>query len=706
MSLSDRFADVVTKGRYSQVLKENKALSERPGLGIVDMAAQYRTRPVLNQAYILEDKVSIFSEVVFKLKKEIFRPGIEWVPRFAKKCETCGHEMQELKDQCDRCGGILLRDPNYGELKQFERPDGSTFLDRANENGQTLVEVLESFESNLDIADNGVLIVPKRYFTDDKGIIEQSLVHEILSADPRNIEKIVDERGSPGGKGKICLYHRSKLQGDEKTVCPEAGCGRKLYDAHYRTIGVTGSPELYYIEGEVKWRSKYYPSLIYGYPPIFKCIDEARTYEWLERRIMLFYEKGRAPGLVTIPTSNLSSMSKEWDRIQDKMKEDPYYTPWLAFDPEAKSAVSYLNLMGDPSSEMLEVKKEVRERLSSRFGVSLIYQNDVGSSGGLNNEDRQISVQYDTVMSGRSIFDDDVFRWVALQFSIKDFVMRIKRTERKDQESELNKLSLIADVMEKFVNLGMEVEYENGDVKISGKPSKRPEPDPFGSPFGNAPLDAPQAAVAPSVGEQLQGDKAEREQAPQEEVVGKADFFRSEDGWEDWCDGTFSKAWGLGRKEAIIRALSKVIPGGRLLTLAPQELEAFYEAVFDTMTKPEWTLRELTKVAKRFFPGLQDYEYERIARVESGRLAVRAREEQFNETYDKPEAIMVTWEGPEDYRTTEVCDAIKARIPEGGVPLDRLKLIIREVCGEVLHREPLDELVPHFNCRHTFVRAF
>jgi len=700
MSLSDRFADIVTKGRYSQVLAENKALSERPGIGITDMAAQYRTRPVLNQAFILEERVSIFSEVVYKLKKEIFRPGIEVVPRFAKKCETCGHEMQELKTQCDRCGGTSLHDPNYGELKLWERADGSTFLERANENGQTLVEVLESFESNLDIADNGVLILPKRYFTDEEGNIEQTVVHEILSADPRNIEKIVDERAAPGGKGKVCLYHRTELQGDEKTRCSK--CGRKLYDAHYRTVGVTGSPELYYIEGEVKWRSKYYPSLIYGYPPIFKCIDEATTYEWLERRVRLFYERGRAPGLVTIPTSNLPSMAKEWDRIQEKMKEDPYYIPWLAFDPEAKAAVSYLNLMGDPSSDMLEVKKEIRERLSSRFGVSLIYQNDVGSSGGLNNEDRQISVQYDTISSGRAVFDDDVFRWLFLQFGIKDFTMRIKRTERKDQESELNKLSLIADVMEKFINLGMDVEYENGDVKVSGKPSKRPEPAPSASPFDTAPLDAPQAPLGASVGEQLQGDREERPQAPQEEVVGKADTFRSEDGWEEWCDSIFDKAWGLSRKEALLRALQKVVPGGRLTTLSPQELESFYEEVYNVMTAAHWSLRDLMRIAKRYFPGLQDYEYERIARVESARLANRAREEQFVEQHPRER---VRWSGPSDYRTTEVCTVIKDRIPEEGVTLDELKQIIWDACAEVLKRPPLDELVPHFNCRHTFVRV-
>ena len=94
------------------------------------------------------------------------------------------------------------------------------------------------------------------------------------------------------------------------------------------------------------------------------------AYHYLEKRTKTFYERGRASGIATFPTNNPDSLRKFWDETMVKLQDDPYYIPLIGYNTDSKGQAIMLQLMQDPNLDMLEVKKELRERISSRFGVS------------------------------------------------------------------------------------------------------------------------------------------------------------------------------------------------------------------------------------------------------------------------------------------------------------------------------------------------
>ena len=76
----------------------------------------------------------------------------------------------------------------------------------------------------------------------------------------------------------------------------------------------------------------------------------------------------------------------------------------------------------------------------------------------------------------------------------------------------------------------------------------------------------------------------------------------------------------------------------------------------------------------------------------------RQAEEEFGEEF------RYDWKGPSDGRTTELCEEIKSRVPDEGLPLDELRELVNEVSDEYGFSE-LEFPTPHFNCRHQVVRV-
>ncbi len=477
MGLRDRLANFLSKGQYSKLKADNVMLSSRPALARFERQAEFTSINVWHNAYYLEENVAVFSECIQALRRETFRNGIRWKPRFVKKCLECDNEMQEKVDVCDHCGSDQLRDPNASEMKLFGRIDGSDFLQKANKNDQTLIEILFNHDFHLNVADLGYILILKKYVLDDDGAIKEAIPVEILTLDPRDIEFVHTPDGLPGGNEKLCLQHRNEPQSKEKKVCPK--CGSVLYDVHYKT-GKMAQLAQYYIEGEVLKVSKYYPSLVYGYPPIIKMADDAWAYHYIEKRVKSYYERGRPPGLLTIPTNNIEGQKALWKEIELELREDPYKTPWLAFDPEAKQTIQYLNLMADPNPDLLEVKKELRERFGSRFGVSMVFQADTSASGGLNNESQQITVTNRAVQWGQSIYNDKVLPWICRQFGIKDWVLELPPSEASDEMAEIQRKTAEAQWAQIMFQMGFDVEYEDEKFKISGMAKKQEQPSPFG----------------------------------------------------------------------------------------------------------------------------------------------------------------------------------------------------------------------------------
>ena len=67
------------------------------------------TGPII---YHIADSSVILRTCITQLKNEIFRRGYQWTPRFAVKCNNCGHEHEETTTECANCGSTDLRKPD------------------------------------------------------------------------------------------------------------------------------------------------------------------------------------------------------------------------------------------------------------------------------------------------------------------------------------------------------------------------------------------------------------------------------------------------------------------------------------------------------------------------------------------------------------------------------------------------------------------
>ena len=433
--------------------------------------------PSLGFAYYLEQEVSIFSDIVLTLKQEMFRRGFTWEPLFTYKCQDCGTVYQDEITECE-CGSTNLIEPDKSQMSMFENGE-HTYIRTANTNGQSLQEVLSDFEFNMDVADNAYIILLKSYIYNNAGEIIESEIREILSVDPRGIKKIADESGRLGNLIWVCPDHRDVTERSPGHICSK--CKNKLLPAYYETIGT--SDKQYYLKDEVIHSSKFYPSILYGYPPILKAVDTALAYHYLEKRTLSFYERGRAPGIATFPTNNQASLRAFWDETMERLQDDPYYIPIVGYDSGGKAGASFLKLMEDPNTDMLEVKKELRERIGSRFGVSLIFQGDTSTSGGLNNEGLQITVTNRAIEDGQRIYNEKVLPWLCSQFGITDYVLQLNPNEEADEMADKERLAKDISNARGMWEMGFDVEYDGETFEYSGQAKEQPIEQTSFSPY-------------------------------------------------------------------------------------------------------------------------------------------------------------------------------------------------------------------------------
>lgn len=155
--------------------------------------------------------------------------------------------------------------------------------------------------------------------------------------------------------------------------------------------------------------------------------------------------------------------------------------------------------------------------------------------------------------------------------------------------------------------------------------------------------------------------------------------------------------------------------------------DAFWEGSFDelppgseqhirdlfeeNMTQPQgWSLSSIMEDLEDLFPYAEkDYLME-ITRNEVAALANKAREEAYEDSAEEGEEFLFYWSGPEDHRTTEICSRMKSETNprHGGTPkpLEEMRELLEEIAEEEKGGLPgrVKEWLPHFQCRHTFVR--
>ena len=131
------------------------------------------------------------------------------------------------------------------------------------------------------------------------------------------------------------------------------------------------------------------------------------------------------------------------------------------------------------------------------------------------------------------------------------------------------------------------------------------------------------------------------------------------------------------------------------------------EILKEELQEPEgWSIDSLTETFAEELRVSED-KAQSIARTESGAVLNTSREVAY-EASPGSDDFVYYWSGADDSRTTDLCHDIKSEVDDrgGAVPMDELKTILLDAAHDYDYGTPgrVDEWMPHYNCRHTFVR--
>ena len=435
------------------------------------------TGPII---YHIADSSVILRTCITQLKNEIFRRGYEWSPRFAVKCNDCGHEHEETTNECANCGSTNLRKPDMKQKLYADKFMGSSYV---NQSEQMFIDVLKELEDDLNIMDDAYLVLVKEYFIDGNGNIRAHRIKEMYRGDPVTMAITCDDDGNKGASSFTCLHHRHVMADNPHEKCGE--CGGDLYPVHYVNRGHGEAQN--FIKGEVLHFSKYKPSRLYGTSPVITMFNHLTTLIAMENYINQAYTKARMPrGLLAVQTRNIDSMKTFWRGVKEKMEQDAHFIPVMGIEAEnGRGSVEWVKFM-DSLKEMdyISVKEDLRDRVAAFYGVSKIFMADNSTSGGLNNEGMQILVTNRAVEMAQNVWNKYVFPFVIKQFGITDWDIILPPSEEEDEIAKMRKREIEVNIACQIKNLGFEVDMDENGKFVYSKPEPQPEAEGEGQAEG------------------------------------------------------------------------------------------------------------------------------------------------------------------------------------------------------------------------------
>jgi len=425
------------------------------------------TTPII---YHMVSQSTIVRTCITQLKQEIFRRGYHWDSKFASKCRACGKEHENATKECVDCGSVELDKP---DMKQLEY--AKDFLEGyVNCSEQLFIDVLKELEDDLNIMDDAYLVMVKEYYADNNNSVRMHRIKEVYRGDPVTMHIYSNELGERGKSGFTCLRHRHRIHTTATELCEN--CNSELYPVHY--VNRVNGEEQYFVKGEVLHFSKYSPSRLYGLSPVITLWNNITTLIAMENYVNSSYTKARMPkGLLAVQTRNMDSMKSFWRGVKEKMEQDPHFIPVMGIEAEGgKGNVEWIKFM-DSLKEMdyIQVKDDLRDRISAFYGVSKIFMADNSASGGLNNEGMQVLVTNRAVEMAQTIWNNYVFPFMTEEFGITDWQLKLPPSEEEDEIAVLRKREIEVNVAAAIKNLGFEVDMDDEGRFIYTKPEPQPQ---------------------------------------------------------------------------------------------------------------------------------------------------------------------------------------------------------------------------------------
>ena len=421
-------------------------------------------------------EVSILSTIIMRACIELTRYGFMLKPKFAFKCEDCGHESQFFIQKCSRCGSKRLRRPDESQKRYFTRPDGTSFLEKANER-QSLEDVLYTYAS-IEYQDNqGYLLCVTGDIVDQEGSMQKQVPLEFITQDPKFVKQLFDDTGRLGTQYGFTFKDRRTLiplDQSEDAVNAYTEEGDEIQFAAYQigsNYGGTGDYLLYTID-EVYQDQWFNPSMTYGVPHWFDIEDDMLTYHYIEKHFLKKYKYGYVRKILILPGFNEEDAETISKGIADVLAKNTNTIPIVCLPPAApgvpKMDAQALDMGVESGQDAIATKNDIRDRMCAHGCLPNIFVGDVESSGGMNNESQQITI-FDRYLLKMYNKLDRACAWIMSKFPmITDWELVSGRPSKAYTDT--RKMIDGIQVAQGMKQLGIPFEFIDGEFRYGEKP--------------------------------------------------------------------------------------------------------------------------------------------------------------------------------------------------------------------------------------------
>ncbi len=421
-------------------------------------------------------EVSVLSTIIMRACIELTRYGFLLKPKFAFKCEDCGHESQFFIQKCSRCGSKRLRRPDESQKKYFTRPDGKSFLDYANER-HSLEDVLFSYAMSEYQNNQAYLLCVTGDIIDEEGHLHKQVPLEFMVQDPKFVKQLFDDKGKLGATYGFTFKDRGTMFALDET--PDAlnaftAEGDEIQFAAYQigsNYGGTGEFLLYTID-EIYQDQWFRPSMTYGVPHWFDIEDDLLAWHYLEKHTLNKYKKGYVRKILILPGFNEDDAEAISQDISAVLAKNTNTIPIVCMPPVApgvpKMDAQVLDLGVESGQDALAAKNEIRERLCAHGCLPNIFAGDVESSGGMNNESQQITI-FDRYLLKMYNKLDRACAWILSKFPmITDWELVSGRPSKAYTDT--RKMIDNIQVAQGMKQLDIPYEFIDGEFRFGEKP--------------------------------------------------------------------------------------------------------------------------------------------------------------------------------------------------------------------------------------------
>lgn len=437
-----------------------------------------------NTLYAIRKESDVLSIIVNSLRQEIFRNGFEVLEEWKADPDISVFDPQEIPDDTEALDAERLR-----ILKFFKN---------VNANHQTIIDVFKELEDDINTVDDAYMLLLYNYLYEESGDFEKD-IQEVLRVDPKVIELVhndqeilgMDKEGNwllscPSDRTNIVMKTKHY---DKENPPVHPRTGHKLYPVHYKHTGVA-SEEMYYFSWEIIHKSRYNPTKTYGHSPILHVWRKVATLIYQDDYMRELYHGKRPPkGLLVAKTGNRESLNAAWKEVLARAKRNPHMIQLLGLQGSKTGGgdggrfAEFFDFMRSlDEMQFTEVRNEMRNQIGAIYGVTPLFQNDVSTSGGLNNEGRQITVTNRSAELKQQDYNETFFPAVLKAIGAEFHVARLKPSEEQDEMAKLERLEKSIQIGESASRAGLEVEFdeESQEVVIKSGKLEAQQQDMFG----------------------------------------------------------------------------------------------------------------------------------------------------------------------------------------------------------------------------------